>query len=67
MSIKTSAKDTINSLNTIFEKHKEDQICILATTCCGKSTLHEQIPGTVDMDDELWPQLTKEEEAYICR
>lgn len=67
MSIKKSAKDTINSLNTIFDKHKNDRICILATTCCGKSTLHEQIPGTVDMDDELWPQLTKEEEAYICR
>lgn len=67
MAIKTSAKDTINSLNTIFDKHKKDRICILATTCCGKSTLHEQIPGTVDMDDELWPQLTQEEEAYICQ
>ncbi|MGC6176488.1 hypothetical protein [Lacrimispora sp. 38-1] len=67
MEIKTLANDTINSLNTIFEKHKEDRICILATTCCGKSTLHEQIPGTVDMDNELWPQLTKEEEAYICQ
>ena len=67
MAITASIKDTINSLNTIFEKHKKERICIMATTCCGKSTLHEQIPGTVDMDDELWPQLTKEEEDHICQ
>jgi hypothetical protein len=65
MEINASTKDTIDSLNKIFDKHKKDRICIMATTCCGKSTLHEQMPGTVDMDDELWPQLTKEEEAYI--
>lgn len=62
----TSVQDTINVLNAIFEKHNKDRICVLGTTCCGKSTLHEQIPGTVDMDKELWPQLSKEEEAYIC-
>lgn len=63
----TSVKDTIHKLNEIFEKHKNDRICVLGTTCCGKSTLQEQIPGTVDMDEVLWPQLTKEEEAYICQ
>lgn len=67
MAIKTSAQETINALNAIFEKHKTDRICVLGTTCCGKSTLQEQIPGTVDMDEVLWPQLTKEEEAYICQ
>lgn len=67
MAIKTSVKETINVLNAIFEKHKFDRICILGTTCCGKTTLHEQIPGTVDMDEVLWPQLTKDEEAYICQ
>lgn len=64
---KTDTKNIIESLTTLFEKHKTDRICILATTCCGKSTLHEQIPCTVDMDDELWPQLTKEEEMFICQ
>ena len=47
MTIKTSAQETINALNAIFEKHKNDRICVLGTTCCGKSTLQEQIPGTV--------------------
>lgn len=42
------------------------QICILATTCCGKSTIKQQIPGTADMDEELWSQLTREE-AFICQ
>ncbi len=67
MAIKTSAQETINALNAIFDKHKNDRICILGTTCCGKSTLHEQIPGTVDMDEVLWPQLTKDDEAFICQ
>lgn len=67
MAIKTSAQETINALTAIFEKHKNERICVLGTTCCGKTTLHEQIPGTVDMDEALWPQLTEEEEAFICR
>lgn len=67
MAINTAAKETINALNAIFEKHINDRICVLGTTCCGKSTLQEQISGAVDMDEALWPQLTKNEEAYICQ
>ena len=61
MSIQTSAQETINTLNAIFEKHKNERICVLATICCGKTTLLKQIPDCVDLDDELWPQLTTEE------
>lgn len=32
-----------------------------------KSTLLKQIPGCVDLDDELWPQLTKEEADFISQ
>ncbi len=67
MAIITSAQETVNALQAIFEKHKNDRICILGTTCCGKSTLQEQLPGTVDMDEVLWPQLTMEEETFICQ
>lgn len=67
MATKTSAQETINALNAIFEKHKMDRICVLGTTCCGKSTLKAQIPGTVDIDEELWPQLTKDEEVFISQ
>jgi len=67
MSIQTSAQETINALYAIFDKHKNERICVLATTCCGKSSLLKQIPGCVDLDDELWPQLTKEEEEFISQ
>ncbi len=67
MAIITSTRETINTLSAIFEKHKNERICVLGTTCCGKSTLQQQIPGTVDMDDVLWPQLTKDEELYLCQ
>lgn len=67
MSIQTSAQETINALNAIFDKHKNQRICVLATTCCGKTTLLKQIPDCVDLDDELWPQLTAEEAAFISQ
>ena len=67
MPIKTSRQETINALNAIFLKHKNERVCVLATTCCGKTTLLRQIPGCVDLDDELWPQLTDEEARYISQ
>ncbi len=67
MSIQTSAQETINTLNAIFDKHKNERICVLATTCCGKTTLLKQIHNCVDLDDELWPQLTAEEAAFISK
>lgn len=67
MSIQTSAQETLNALNAIFGKHKDERICVLATTCCGKTSLLRQIPGCVDLDDELWPQLTKEEAEFISQ
>lgn len=67
MSIQTSAQETINALNAIFYKHKNERICVLATTCCGKTTLLKQIPDCVDLDDELWPQLAKEEAEFISQ
>ena len=67
MSIQTSARETINALNAIFDKHKNERICVLATTCCGKTTLLQQIPDCVDLDDELWPQLTREEAEFISQ
>lgn len=48
MSIETSSQETINALKAIFEKHENERICVLATTCCGKTTLLRQIPNCVD-------------------
>ena len=67
MAIQVSNQEIVNSLKAIFEKHKNERICVLATTCCGKSTILRQIPNCIDLDDELWPQLTKEEADIISR
>lgn len=67
MAIFTSAQETINVLEAIFERHKEERICVVGTTCCGKSTLLNQIPNCIDMDDAVWPLLTQVEKDYICQ
>ena len=59
--------DAVCALKDIFAKHERERICVLGTTCCGKSTLQEKIPGTVDMDEVLWPLLSQQEEARICQ
>lgn len=51
----------------LFDKYYDNRICVLGTTCCGKSTLQSQFIETVDMDEVLWPTLSKEEESYICQ
>lgn len=60
-------QDTVTVLEEIFERHRSQRICVLGTICCGKTTLLRQISGSVDLDDELWPQLTKNEAAFISQ
>ena len=67
MPIHTSSQETINILEAIFKKHKDERVCVLGTTCCGKSTLLKQIPNCVDMDEALWPLLTQEEIDFVCQ
>lgn len=67
MAIHTSSQETINALEAIFEKHKQERICVIGTTCCGKTTLLKQIPNCVDMDEALWPLLTQEEIDFVCQ
>lgn len=47
MEIETSAQET-NDLKAIFERHKNDRICVLGTTYCGKDPLFTSI--IVDCD-----------------
>lgn len=67
MSINCTSNETINTLKAIFEKYKNERVCVIGTICCGKTTLLKQIPNCVDLDAELWPQLTKEEAAFISQ
>lgn len=67
MSINTSSQETINALEAIFERHREERVCVIGTTCCGKTTLLKKIPNCVDMDEALWPLLTQEEIDFVCQ
>lgn len=58
---------TAKELGEIFGRFSDKRICVLGTTCCGKSTLQKNFPQAVDMDEALWPTLSKDEETYICQ
>ena len=61
--------ETINALMAIFEKHKNDRICVIGTMCCGKTTLVRQLSqyNCVDADDEVWPQISEEKTTALSR
>lgn len=59
--------ETVMKLEEIFNNNQSKRICLLGTTCCGKSTLQKEFPEAIDMDDALWPTLSEKEEAYICQ
>lgn len=57
----------IEQLKTIFEQNKEKRICVLGTTCTGKTTLINKTNIGLDMDKEIFPLLTQEETDYVCQ
>ena len=57
----------LDSLNKIFTANKKQRICVIATSCAGKSTLVKYFPDALDMDEALFPLLTKEETDYVCQ
>ncbi len=60
-----TADDTISTLNAIFEKHRHERVLVLATICCGKTTLVSKIPDCVDADDMAFSDITQEELEII--
>ncbi len=56
----------IDNLKNIFESNKDKKICVVGTTCTGKTTLVNIFENTEDMDEKIFPLLTKEETEYVC-
>ena len=54
-------------LQEILDKNRDKRIVVLGTTCTGKSTLTRKISNARDMDEEVFPLLTKEEAEYVCQ
>jgi len=53
-------------LYKVFEENKDKRICVLGTTCTGKTTLINSLGIGEDMDELIFPLLTKEETDYVC-
>jgi len=55
--------ETLNTLKAIFEKHRNERVCVVGTMCCGKTTLIQQLfqYNCVDVDKDFWPQISEEE------
>ena len=57
----------LEELKLVFNDNKDKRICVLGTTCTGKTTLIGKSNFGVDMDEEIFPLLTPEETEYVCR
>ncbi len=57
---------TPSLLQDLLAQHTHERVCVVGTTCTGKSTLVKQIPGLLDMDDCIFPLLSPKEQAQVC-
>ena len=57
----------IEELSKIFEDNSDKRICVLGTTCTGKTYLINATNMGLDMDKEIFPLLTQEETDYVCQ
>ena len=57
---------SIDNLLTIFNENSNKRICVLGTTCTGKTTLINELNIGIDMDKEIFPLLTQQETDYVC-
>lgn len=69
MSGKFTIEETVNTLSAIFEKHREERVCVIGTICAGKTTVLNQLSqyNCEDLDAVLWPNLPAEETAFLSQ
>jgi len=54
-------------LQKILDEYKNKRVIVVGTTSSGKSTLLKKIKNAEDMDDLVFPLLSKEEKNYVCQ
>lgn len=57
----------MEDLLRIFDENKNKRICVLGTTCTGKSTFISRMNIGEDMDKLIFPLLTQDESDYVCQ
>lgn len=58
---------SIDNLTKIFAENSDKRICVLGTTCTGKTTLINQLNIGEDMDTLIYPLLTQDESDYVSQ
>ncbi len=54
-------------LVSLLAGYRDRRVCVVGTTCSGKSTLMAKIPDARDMDAEIFPLLSEEESRFVCQ
>ena len=67
MKQKKAESEIIGKLERILKKHRHERVCVVGTTCTGKSYLIKHISDALDMDDIIFPQLTQAQEKYVMQ
>lgn len=55
----------LDELKEIFINNQDKRVCVVGTTCTGKSTIINELKIGKDMDDEIFPLLSKEEKDIV--
>lgn len=57
----------INDLKNILDNNKDKRVCVVGTSCTGKTTYLEYAQNGLDMDKIIFPLLSEEEKEYVCQ
>lgn len=63
--LKNSQENITSKLVKILDANKDKRVVVVGTTCTGKSTFLKQIESAHDMDELVFPKLSKEERDYV--
>ena len=59
--------DILIEIKYLLDINKDKRVVVVGTSCTGKSYLLKDIPEGKDMDDLIFPLLSKEETEYVNR
>ena len=59
--------DYINELKKIIDSNNDKRICVVGTSCTGKTTYLDYAHNGLDMDKIIFPLLSDEEKEYVCQ
>lgn len=57
----------INELKRVIDSNKDKRICVVGTSCTGKTTYLDYAKNGLDMDKIIFPLLSDEEREYVCQ